>query len=55
MIDCSSKALKISKINVSEEEDPMNGTGKAFINVIQRNSLTAKNNHIYRLKESTVL
>ena len=55
MIDCSSKALKISKINVSVEEDPMNGTGKAFINVIQRNSLTAKNNHIYRLKESTVL
>lgn len=54
MIDCSSKELKISKINVSEEEDPINRTGKAFINVMQRNSLKAKNSHIYRLKEFTM-
>lgn len=51
IIDWSSKALNISKTDVSEEEDPINGTGKVFKNIIQGNSLKTKNSDIHRLKE----
>lgn len=51
IIDWSSKALNISKTDVSEEEDPINGTGKVFKNILQGNSLKTKNSDIHRLKE----
>lgn len=51
IIDWSSKALNISKTDVSEEEDPINGTRKVFKNIIQGNSLKTKNSDIHRVKE----
>lgn len=39
LIDWSSKAHNIRKIYASEEEDSINGIGKAFTNITQGNSL----------------
>lgn len=51
IIDWSSKALNISKTDVSEEKDPINGTRKVFKNIIQGNSLKTKNSDIHWVKE----